>query len=98
MTLDELEKVILSRRETSQENSYVSFLFAKGKDAILRKIGEESIEVILASKEGDKKNLIHELADLWFHCMVLMAEEGISHGDIFEELQKRASRKKETLE
>ncbi|OGW31094.1 MAG: phosphoribosyl-ATP diphosphatase, partial [Nitrospirae bacterium GWC2_42_7] len=60
-----------------------------GKDVILKKIGEESAEVIIASKSQDNEQLIHELADLWFHCMVLMAEEGISHSDILRELEKR---------
>jgi phosphoribosyl-ATP pyrophosphohydrolase len=89
MILDDLRNIILERKENSTSGSYVSSLFGKGKDAILKKIGEESAEVIIASKSQDKEQLIHELADLWFHCMVLMAEEGISHSDIFRELEKR---------
>jgi len=93
MILDELEKVILSRKSIPLENSYVSSLLAKGKDEILKKIGEEAVEVILAAKTEDRQHLIHELADLWFHCMVLMAEEGISHEDVFGELEKRFGKK-----
>lgn len=89
MILDDLMDIILKRKENPSSGSYVSSLFEKGKDEILKKIGEESAEVIIASKSQDKEELIRELADLWFHCMVLMAEEGISHSDIFRELEKR---------
>lgn len=89
MILDEIYKVILDRKQNQMENSYVFSLFAKGKDEILKKIGEESIEVIIASKSQDRSQLIRELADLWFHCMVLGAWEGVSHSDIFNELEKR---------
>jgi len=93
MILDDLESVILSRKASPSADSYVSSLFAKGKDEILKKIGEEAVEVIIASKAADRQQIIHELADLWFHCMVLMSEEGLSHSDIFKELEKRAGRK-----
>ena len=94
MILDDLYKVILERKDFPRKDSYVSSLREKGKDAMLKKIGEESIEVIIASKTGDREHLIGELADLWFHCLVLMAEEGISHDDIFRELEKRATGKR----
>jgi phosphoribosyl-ATP pyrophosphohydrolase len=90
MILDSLRTVILQRKNHPQPGSYVSSLFAKGKDEILKKIGEEAVEVILASKAEDRQHLINELADLWFHCLVLMAEEDISPSDIFGELEKRA--------
>jgi phosphoribosyl-ATP pyrophosphohydrolase len=90
MILDDIYKVILERRDFPRRDSYVSTLREKGRDEILKKIGEESIEVIIASKTGNREHLIGELADLWFHCLVLMAEEGISHEDIFRELEKRA--------
>jgi phosphoribosyl-ATP pyrophosphohydrolase len=93
MILDDLESVILSRKKSPSENSYVSSLFAKGKDEILKKIGEEAVEVIIASKAADRQQIVHELADLWFHCMVLMTEEGLSHSDIFKELEIRFGRK-----
>jgi phosphoribosyl-ATP pyrophosphohydrolase len=89
MILDDLSRVIRERRGHPSDESYVSSLFAKGKDEILKKIGEESVEVIIASKAGEKQQIIHELADLWFHCLVLMADEGIDHADIFRELQDR---------
>jgi phosphoribosyl-ATP pyrophosphohydrolase len=89
MILDDIAKVIRERRENPAVESYVSSLFTKGKDEILKKIGEESVEVIIASKAGQKHQIVHELADLWFHCLVLMAEEDIGHDDIFRELQDR---------
>jgi len=94
MILDDIYKVILERRENPLENSYVSTLQAKGKDEILKKIGEESIEVIIASKAEDREHLVRELADLWFHCLVLMAEEGLSPADIFGELESRAGKRR----
>ncbi|MDH4232468.1 MAG: phosphoribosyl-ATP diphosphatase [Nitrospirota bacterium] len=93
MILDDLYRVILSRKNNPSEESYVSSLFGKGKDEILKKIGEEAVEVIIASKAADKKQLVHELADLWFHCMVLMPEHGLSHEDIFRELESRFGKK-----
>ena len=93
MILDDLECVILSRKASPSADSYVSSLFAKGKDEILKKIGEEAVEVIIASKSADRQQIVHELADLWFHCMVLMSEEGLSHSDIFKELEARFGRK-----
>jgi len=93
MILDDLQTVILDRKNHPQAESYVSTLLAKGKDEILKKIGEEAIEVIVASKSGDRQQVIHELADLWFHCMVLMTEDGVSHKDVFGELERRFNKK-----
>lgn len=93
MILDDISRVILERKKNPSEDSYVSSLFAKGKDEILKKIGEEAIEVIIASKAADRQQVIHELADLWFHCLVLMAEDGVSHSDILKELETRAGKK-----
>jgi phosphoribosyl-ATP pyrophosphohydrolase len=93
MILDDLYRVILSRKNNPSEGSYVSSLFAKGKDEILKKIGEEAVEVIIASKAADKNQLVHELADLWFHCMVLMTEDGLSHSDVMRELENRFGKK-----
>ncbi len=89
MILDDISRVIRERRENPSSESYVSSLFAKGKDEILKKIGEESVEVIIASKTGERSRTVYELADLWFHCLVLMAEDGIDPDDIFAELQSR---------
>jgi phosphoribosyl-ATP pyrophosphohydrolase len=93
MILDILQAVILDRKNHPQAESYVSSLLAKSKDEILKKIGEEAIEVIVASKSGDRQQVIHELADLWFHCMVLMPEDGVSHNDVFRELERRFNKK-----
>ena len=94
MILDDIYSVLIDRKGNPQPDSYVSSLIAKGKDEILKKIGEESVEVIIASKAGIREQLIMELADLWFHCLVLTAEEGISHADIFKELEKRFGKKR----
>jgi phosphoribosyl-ATP pyrophosphohydrolase len=94
MILDDLYTVILSRKDTPLADSYVSALFTKGKEEILKKVGEEAIEVIIASQAEDKQQLVQELADLWFHCMVLLAKEGLSHSDVFKELEHRSGKKK----
>ncbi len=70
-------------------SSYVAFLVQKGEDQILKKIGEETTEVVLAAKGQDRAALVHELTDLWFHCLVLMAEKEISLEDIDNELKSR---------
>jgi phosphoribosyl-ATP pyrophosphohydrolase len=95
MILDDLQSVILDRKQNPREGSYVSSLLAKGRDEILKKIGEEAIEVIVASKDGDREQVVRELADLWFHCMVLMSEQGLSHNDMFRELEQRLNRNKD---
>jgi phosphoribosyl-ATP pyrophosphohydrolase len=64
-------------------------LFSKGEDAILKKIGEEATETILASKEGDKTHIVYETADLWFHTMVMLAHHGLSASDVLTELARR---------
>ena len=71
------------------EYSYVASIVQGGEDKILRKIGEEAIEVVLAAKGQDRVALVHELTDLWFHCLVLMAEKEISLSDINDELESR---------
>jgi phosphoribosyl-ATP pyrophosphohydrolase/phosphoribosyl-AMP cyclohydrolase len=93
MILDDLRSVILDRKHNPREGSYVSSLLAKGRDEILKKIGEEAIEVIVASKDEDSEQVVRELADLWFHCMVLMSEYGLSHNDMFRELEERLNRR-----
>jgi len=84
-----LTQTLEARKQASPESSYVAKLFSKGEDAILKKIGEEATELILASKEGDKTHLVYETADLWFHCMVLLAQHGLSADDVLEELARR---------
>ncbi len=87
--LQKLTETIEARKQASPESSYVAKLFGKGEDAILKKIGEEAIEVILASKEGDRAHVVYETADLWFHSMVLLAHHGLSAADVLAELARR---------
>jgi phosphoribosyl-ATP pyrophosphohydrolase len=87
--LQRLTEMLEARKQASPESSYVAKLFGKGEDAILKKIGEEATEVILASKGGDKNHLVYETADLWFHCMVLLAKHGLSADDVLNELARR---------
>lgn len=94
MILDDIYRIILERKKNPSKDSYVSSLLLKGKDEILKKIGEEAIEVIIAAKSADKKQTIYEMADLWFHCLVLMEEGGISHDEVFAELEDRYRKKR----
>ena len=87
--LQRLTETLEARKQASPESSYAARLFSKGEDAILKKIGEESMEVVLAAKSGDKAHLIYETADLWFHCMVLLARNGLSAHDVLAELARR---------
>lgn len=84
-----LTETVEARKKASPESSYVAKLFSKGEDAILKKIGEEATEVILASKQGDNEHLVYETADLWFHCLVLLAHHGLSADDVLKELARR---------
>ena len=87
--LTELAAVLEQRKQESGDSSYVASLYAKGLDAILKKIGEEATETVIAAKDGDQKQIIYETADLWFHCMVLLAEQGLHPDDVLNELQRR---------
>ena len=87
--LQRLAETLRARKQASPETSYVAKLFSKGEDAILKKVGEEATEVILASKGGDKSHLVYETADLWFHCMVMLAHHGLSANDVLDELARR---------
>ena len=84
-----LGETIAARKGADAGSSYVASLMAKGEDAILRKVLEEATETLLASKEGDKLNVIRETADLWFHTMVLLAWHGVGPEDVLAELQRR---------
>ena len=88
-SLDALMELIRSRKTERKEGSYTTYLFDKGIDKILKKVGEESTEVIIAGKANDKKETIYEIADLTYHLMVLMIEMGISLDDIHKELASR---------
>lgn len=88
-SLDALIKLIEGRKTEKVEGSYTTYLFEKGIDKILKKVGEESTEVIVAAKGNDKKETIYEISDLVYHVMVLMIEMGISLKDIYDELRSR---------
>jgi phosphoribosyl-ATP pyrophosphohydrolase/phosphoribosyl-AMP cyclohydrolase len=88
-SIDALVKLIEGRKTEKKEGSYTTYLFEKGRDKILKKVGEECTEVIIASKGDDKKETIYEIADLMYHVLVLMIEMGISTKDIFDELASR---------
>jgi phosphoribosyl-ATP pyrophosphohydrolase len=89
MKIDELFAVICDRRDHPSEKSYTNRLMTAGEDEILKKIGEESVEVILAAKGQGETRLIEELADLTYHSLVLLAYKGLSPADIAEELERR---------
>jgi len=87
--LQRLAETLEERKKASPESSYVAKLYIKGEDAILKKIGEEATEVILASKSGDKSHLVYETADLLFHCMILLTHHGLTMDDVLRELARR---------
>ena len=88
-SLEILSELIEGRKKEKKEGSYTTYLFEKGLDKILKKVGEESTEVIIAGKAQDKKDTIYEIADLVYHLLVLMIEAGISLEDIYDELASR---------
>jgi phosphoribosyl-ATP pyrophosphohydrolase len=87
--LQRLAATIEARKGAEPGSSYVAALFAKGDDAILKKIGEEATEAVIAGKDGDKIRIAAEVADLWFHCLVLLARHGLGPADVFAELARR---------
>jgi phosphoribosyl-ATP pyrophosphohydrolase len=87
--LARLAATIESRKGADPASSYVAALFAKGDDAILKKIGEEATETVMAAKDGDRLRVTSEIADLWFHCLVLLARHGLSPADVLAELARR---------
>lgn len=87
--LAELAVVLEQRKNAEPESSYVASLYGKGLDAILKKIGEEATETVMAAKDGDESRLIYEIADLWFHSMVLLAHKGLGPDDVLQELGRR---------
>jgi phosphoribosyl-ATP pyrophosphohydrolase len=88
-TLARLAAVIESRRGGDPAKSYVARLFSKGPDAILKKIGEEATETVMAAKDGDRTKIVNEVADLWFHTMVALAHYGLSPAEVLAELERR---------
>lgn len=87
--LAELENILAARQDADPDQSYVAGLYKKGLDQILKKVGEESSEVIIAAKGSDSTALVKEVADLWFHCMVLLVDRGLSIQDVLRELEQR---------
>lgn len=87
--LRSLSKTIESRKGADPASSYVASLFSKGHDAILKKIAEESAETLLAAKDGDKLHIVRETADLWFHCLIMLAWHGVGPDDVLAELRRR---------
>jgi phosphoribosyl-ATP pyrophosphohydrolase len=87
--LNELAQVLEQRKQADPDSSYVAKLYSKGLDAILKKIGEEATETVMAAKDGDPEKIIYETADLWFHCLVLLAQQGLGPDDVLAELQRR---------
>ena len=88
-TLARLAAVIESRRGGDPDKSYVARLFAKGPDAMLKKIGEEATETVMAAKDGDRARIVAEMADLWFHAMIVLAAHGLKPQDVLDELARR---------
>ena len=87
--LERIAAAIEERKAGDAGKSYVAQLFAKGDDAMLKKIGEEATETVLAAKSGDRLHLVREVADLWFHCMIVLARHGLGPKDVLAELQRR---------
>jgi len=87
--LQQLAEVLESRKGASPDSSYVAGLYDKGLDAILKKIGEEATETVMAAKDGDAEKIVYEVADLWFHSMVLLAQQGLGPQQVLDELQRR---------
>jgi len=87
--LARIAAAIEARRGADPASSYVAALFAKGDDAMLKKIGEEATETVMAAKDGDKIRIAAEIADLWFHCLVVLARHGLGPADVLAELARR---------
>lgn len=87
--LDRLAALLEQRKSADPQSSYVAKLYGKGMDAILKKVGEESAETIIAAKDGDPRKIIYETADLWFHTLIMLAHAGLSPEDVLNELARR---------
>ena len=87
--LASIHQTLVARLDADAETSYVASLYSKGLDAILKKIGEEATEVVMAGKDQSAEKLIYEIADLWFHSMVLMAQQGLEPQQVLDELESR---------
>jgi len=87
--LKKLAEILEARKGADPQSSYVAGLYAKGLDAILKKIGEEATETVLAAKSGERDKIVHETADLWFHTLIMLAQTGVKPDDILAELERR---------
>jgi len=87
--LERLADVVESRKKGDPDKSYISRLFARGPDAILKKVGEEATEAVMAAKDGDRLRIVSETADLWFHCLIMLAQYGLRPSDVLAELSRR---------
>ena len=87
--LRRLARTIATRRSADPATSYVATLFAKGDEAMVKKIGEEATEAVMAAMDGDKIRLTAEIADLWFHCLVVLVKNGLGPEDVLAELERR---------
>jgi phosphoribosyl-ATP pyrophosphohydrolase len=87
--LQRLTEMLEARKGADPESSYVARLYAKGLDAILKKVGEEATETVMAAKDGQNEKIIYEVADLWFHCLILLASRGLGAQDVLNELARR---------
>jgi phosphoribosyl-ATP pyrophosphohydrolase len=87
--LARLAAVIAERRQGDPDKSYVARLFHKGPDAILKKIGEEATEAVMAAKDGDRQKIVYEVADLWFHTLLALEAYGLKPADVLDELARR---------
>jgi phosphoribosyl-ATP pyrophosphohydrolase len=87
--LERLSDVLEARKQADPGESYVSGLYAKGLDSILKKIGEEATETVMAAKDGVPERIVSEVADLWFHSLVLLAHQGLGPGQVLAELERR---------
>ena len=87
--LEQLAQILEERKSAEAGSSYVASLYAKGLDSILKKVGEEATETVIAAKDGDSGQLVYETADLWFHSLVLLAHQGLGPKDVLQELERR---------
>ena len=87
--LKQLTDVLEQRKTAAPGSSYVASLYDKGLDAILKKVGEEATETVIAAKDGDREKIIYETADLWFHTLVMLSHQGLSANDVLDELARR---------
>jgi phosphoribosyl-ATP pyrophosphohydrolase len=87
--LNKLAEILEARKQADPDSSYVAGLYSKGLDEILKKIGEEATETVMAAKDGQADKIVYETADLWFHTLVLLASQGLGPDDVLKELDRR---------